>query len=139
QVSEGDFRILEVNNVFFSRLLASEFPKIDVAAAYQHVLELVACDYVGYYLRKTGMKNVVLSGGVVANVKLNQRLRELDGVEQVFVHPNMGDGGCGTGAALLEYANQNGNHVNRPLDNVFFGPEFSVEEIGDALRRAQLP
>jgi carbamoyltransferase len=140
EIADGDFRIIEINNMFFPRLLASEFPKIDVAAAYQHVLERVACEYVGYYLRKTGLKNIVLSGGVVANVKLNQRLRELDGVEQVFVHPNMGDGGCGTGAALLEYAgNGHGAEVNQALDNVFFGPEFSVEEIGDALRRAQLP
>ena len=29
---------------YFARLLATQFPKIDVAAAYQHVLERVACD-----------------------------------------------------------------------------------------------
>src|SRR5439155_19315500 len=99
----GNFRILESNNVYFSRMLATEFPKIDVAAAYQRVLEMVACAYVGHYVKKTGLKNLVLSGGVVANVKLNQRLKELPGVEKIFVHPNMGDGGCGTGAALLEF------------------------------------
>jgi hypothetical protein len=56
-------------------------------------------------------------------VKLNQRLRELDGVEQVFVHPNMGDGGCGTGAALLEYAgNGHGAAVNQPLDERLLRP-----------------
>src|SRR4029079_14976828 len=54
---EGNFRILEINNVYFSRRLATEFPKIDVAAAYQHVLERVACDYVGHYVRKTGLEN----------------------------------------------------------------------------------
>ena len=46
----------------------------------------------------------MLSGGVVANVKLNQRLREIDGVDGIFIHQNMGDGGCGTGAALAEFA-----------------------------------
>ena len=57
-----------------------------------------------------------------------------------IIESSMGDGGCGTGAALLEYAgNGHGAAVNQPLDNVFFGPEFSEEEIGDALRRAQLP
>ena len=50
----GSFRILESNNVYFSRLLASQFPKIDVAAAYQHVLELVATAYVSHYVRTTG-------------------------------------------------------------------------------------
>src|SRR6202035_5360542 len=54
RIGEGDFRILEINNVYFARLLATEFPKIDVAAAYQHVLELVATTYVSHYLRLTG-------------------------------------------------------------------------------------
>jgi carbamoyltransferase len=34
----GDFRILDNLNVYFSRHLASRFPKIDLAAAWQHVL-----------------------------------------------------------------------------------------------------
>jgi carbamoyltransferase len=137
---DGNFRILEVNNVFFSRLLATEFPKIDVAAAYQHVLERVACAYVGHYVRETGLKNVVLSGGVAANVKLNQRLKELPGVAGVFVHPNMGDGGCGTGAALLEFVGgPAADKLSKPLANVFLGPSFPASEIADALGRAQLP
>ena len=46
-LAPGAFRIRESNNLYFARMLASEFPKIDVAAAYQHVLELVATAYVG--------------------------------------------------------------------------------------------
>jgi len=136
---EGNFRILEVNNVYFSRLLATEFPKIDVAAAYQHVLELVACAYVGHYVKKTGVRNLVLSGGVTANVKFNQRLKEIPGVTGIFIHPNMGDGGCGTGAALLEFAGTNPAALAKPLADVYFGPEFSAEQIAEALNRAQLP
>ena len=101
---DGDFKILESNNLFFARMLASQFPKIDVAAAYQRVLEIVATNYVAYYVRQTGLRNLVLSGGVVANVKLNQRLKEIPGVDKIFIHPNMGDGGCGTGAALLKFS-----------------------------------
>jgi carbamoyltransferase len=135
--SNGGFRIVETNNVYFARLLASEFPKIDVAAAYQRVLEEVAVAYVSQYVKKTGLKNLVLSGGVIANVKLNQRLREIDGVEGIFVHPNMGDGGCGTGAALAEFA---GSLATRQrINDVYFGPEYTATEISDALKRAQLP
>ncbi len=132
----GGFRILESNNMYFARLLASQFPKIDVAAAYQHVLEKVATDYIAYHLAKTGTKNVVLSGGVVANVKLNQRIFELAGVEQIFVHPNMGDGGCGTGAALLEF--QGHPALSERLPNVYLGPSYNDEEILAALQRSQL-
>jgi carbamoyltransferase len=136
---DGDFRILESNNIYFSRLLATEFAKIDVAAAYQWVLERVACNYVGYYVRKTGLKNLVLSGGVVANVKLNQRLKELPGVEKIFVHPNMGDGGCGTGAAFIAYAADARSMLGKPIEHVFLGPCFSDEAIASALSSAQLP
>ncbi len=136
-ISDGTFRIVENNNLFFARLLASKFPKIDVAAAYQNVLERVAAGYVAHYVRLTGIRNVVLSGGVVANVKLNQRVKEIDRVSGIFVHPNMGDGGCGTGAALLEFAGQ--QELGGRLTNVFLGPGFSEDEIIDALKRAQLP
>jgi len=136
-IESGNFRIRESNNLYFARMLAAEFPKIDVAAAYQHVLELVATAYVAHYLKQTGIRNVVLSGGVVANVKLNQRIRDLPGVERIFIHPNMGDGGCGTGAALLEFIGC--DKLREPIANVFLGPSYSDEQIAEALNRAQLP
>jgi carbamoyltransferase len=132
----GDFRIVESNNLYFARLLASQFPKIDVAAAYQHVLEVVASEYVAHYLQATGIGNVVLSGGVVANVKLNQRLRALRGVQGIFIHPNMGDGGCGTGAALLEFARHPA--LSERLPDAFLGPSFGEDDVRAALQRAQL-
>ena len=136
-IEDGNFKILESNNVFFARMLSTQFPKIDVAAAYQHVLEIVATRYVAHYLRQTGLRSLVLSGGVVANVKLNQRLRELPGVERLFVHPNMGDGGCGTGAALVAF---NGSSArSEPIADVFWGPCFNEAQLGEALSRAQLP
>jgi carbamoyltransferase len=79
----------------------------------------------------------VLSGGVVANVKLNQRLRALPGVERIFIHQNMGDGGCGTGAALLQFAAD--GLTPRALDHVYLGPTFTSDQMAEALHRAQLP
>jgi carbamoyltransferase len=136
-LTPGNFRILESNNLYFARMLASQFPKIDVAAAYQHVLELVATGYVAHYMEQTGATNLVLSGGVVANVKLNQRIRQLPGVAGIFIHPNMGDGGCGTGAALLEFVGKPA--LSEPLRDAYLGPSFDDDEIVAAVQRAQLP
>ena len=119
---DGDFKISGANSVYFSRYLASKFPKIDVAAAYQHVLEVVATNFVKYWVDKTGIDTVVLSGGVTANVKLNQRIFEIEGVNNIFVYPNMGDGGCGTGAAL--YHSWPGG-TQPSIENAYFGPDFS--------------
>ena len=137
QQTPGNFRIIESNNLFFARMLAAQFPKIDVAAAYQHVLEVIASSQVAHYVRKSGIPNLVLSGGVVANVKLNQRLRAIPGVDRVFIHQNMGDGGCGTGAALLQFAE--GGLQPRALDHVYLGPSFTSDQMTEALTRAQLP
>ena len=106
-------------------MLATEFPKIDVAAAYQHVLEVVAARLRrALHAARPGIKQPRAVGGVVANVKLNQRLQEIPGVEGIFIHPNMGDGGCGTGAALLEFVGRNGAARRRSPTSIS-GPSFS--------------
>jgi carbamoyltransferase len=127
---EGDIRMRAGANYFFTRALGQHFAKRDVAAAYQQVLEDVACQSIAYWVQKTGRRNVTLSGGVNANVKLNQRIREIPGVEQVFIYPNMGDGGCGSGAAMLFFDRSQ----FAPLDNAYLGPDYSDEEIEAALR-----
>ncbi|WP_198265349.1 carbamoyltransferase family protein [sulfur-oxidizing endosymbiont of Gigantopelta aegis] len=131
----GDFNIYESNNIYFSRYLASHFPKIDVAAAYQDVLEKVAVKFVKYWVEKTGINKVVLSGGVTANVKLNQRIFEIDAVKEIFVYPNMGDGGCGTGAALYHSHTQ---ETKPSISNAYFGPDFSDDEIKKELANENL-
>lgn len=133
--SEGDFQIFGSNNIYLSRYLASRFSKIDVAAAYQHVLEVVATKFIRDWVKKTGIDTVVLSGGVAANVKLNQRIFEIDEINHIFVYPNMGDGGCGSGAAMYHSW---GGVTQDTISNAYFGPDFSEKEIEEELRANNL-
>jgi carbamoyltransferase len=133
----GSFRIIESNNIYFSRYLASLFPKIDVAAAYQRALEIVATNYIRHYVQQTGIDTVVLAGGVVANVKMNQRILEIPEVQRVFIYPNMGDGGCGTGAAFL--ASREDLKERQAYQTVYFGPDYSEEKMAVELQAAGLP
>lgn len=133
----GHFRFRRSNDVYLSRYLSTRFPKIDVAAAYQTVLEEVVVRHVSHYVASTGSDTVVLSGGVAANVKLNQRIHEIDGVRRTYIHPNMGDGGCGTGAAMLKSV-ELGKRPER-MESAYLGPEYSDEELASALRDAGLP
>ena len=133
---DGDIRIRGSMNYYIARAMSQRFAKRDIAAAYQYVLEDVTKRTVDYWVQKTGLSNVAVSGGVNANVKLNQRIREISGVQSVFVYPNMGDGGCATGAAMLALDQQG---IRRePLSNAYHGPEFSDSEIADALQAEQL-
>jgi carbamoyltransferase len=129
----GDIRIRASMNYLYTRRLAQQFAKRDVAAAYQRVLEEVGVESVRYWLKKTGMRKVAVSGGVHANVKFNQRIREIEEVDEIFVYPNMGDGGCGTGAAMLAFGHDV-MYTRRPLETAYFGPDYSDAQIEASLR-----
>lgn len=133
---DGDIRIRSGLNPYFSRALAERFAKRDVAAAYQTVLEVVACKSIEYWQKRTGLTRVAMSGGVNANVKLNQRVRELLGIRSVFIYPNMGDGGCATGAAMLAFGHD--KVARGPLENVYYGPDYTDSEIKKSLDAAGL-
>lgn len=137
EFKDGDIFYNLPHNIFFSRYLASRYPKPTVASAYQKILEDVACEYVAYYMKKTGLKNIVLSGGVVANVKANQRVFEIPGVEKIFVHPGMADGGCCVGSALLLSAEKQGL-APYEINDVYWGPSYSDEEMKEALLKEGL-
>ncbi len=117
----------------FHRFL-KPYSKEEVASACQRNLEHAVCDFVQYWADRTGLRDLVLAGGLFANVKLNQRIHELDEVDSIFVYPNMGDGGLAVGAALL------GSDRPRPgrIDDVYLGPEYTEADCEAALRRAEL-
>ncbi len=134
-IENGDIKIRASMNYYFARALAQKYAKRDVAAAYQTVLEQVTKEVCEYWVKKTGLRNVAVSGGVNANVKLNQRIHEIDGVDSVFVYPNMGDGGCGTGAAMLAFDK---SVRSKPVDNVYHGPSYTDAEIEAELKTNDL-
>jgi len=73
--------------------------------------------------------DIGVSGGLFANVKLNQRVRECsEKVNDVFVQPAMGDCGLSLGAAILEYQRQSGRRIETLLD-VYLGNSYTDEEI----------
>lgn len=108
----------------------------DIAAAFQRRLEECIVEIVKKAVRKTGEKKLAFAGGVAANVKLNQKLHEKAGINEIYIHQAMGDDGLALGAAL-HTAFLNGFQVKRP-DNVYFGPDFSEQEIKKSLNKFNL-
>jgi carbamoyltransferase len=78
-------------------------------------------------------KKLVLSGGIFANVKLNQRINELPWVDDIFISPPMGDEGLSLGAALT-LAFHKGERKTERLNDVFLGLEYSNEEIESSIK-----
>ncbi|MEE2750084.1 MAG: carbamoyltransferase C-terminal domain-containing protein [Myxococcota bacterium] len=105
----------------------------EVASALQANLEEAVTQWVSHWIEKTGIHNIALCGGIFANVKLNQRIAELDNVATLWVYPNMGDGGLAVGAALAA-----SNRPPMPSETMYQGPQYSENEIIRELRIAGL-
>ena len=111
----------------------------DLAAAAQERLETVVLPYVRDAVRRTGLPDVAVAGGVFANVRLNQRIRELPEVRGLWVHPAMTDAGLATGAALhVERVLAGGTRDPRPLRHAFLGHEPTENEIVAAIGRRSM-
>jgi len=134
---EDYFRFRSAQDPYFERRLAEKYEAADIAAAYQKVLEDVASHYVARWVKRTGVSAVVCAGGVFANVKMNQRIMELPGVEQLFVFPAMGDGGVGVGAALALQSDLM-KLVPERLTDVYWGPSYTEAGMESALRASGL-
>lgn len=140
---DGGFR--NVGNVFFHSavetlrdLLPEDFDRADLAASVQRHAERLSVNFADHWVRRTGFGDVGLAGGLFGNVRINQKIHELDAVDRCFVHPGMSDAGMGLGAALAVYYDREPrpDPDTRCLDTVYLGPEFSAEEIEESLRAA---
>jgi carbamoyltransferase len=112
---------------------ARRFSREDISAAVQRKLEEMVTAIVRHFVQRTGIRNVVLTGGSASNVKMNERIREMDAIENAFVFPNMTDGGLSSGAALEVCYQEGVKHGQRylpyRLQDVFLGPEYSDDEV----------
>jgi len=117
----------------------AQFSPADISAATQKRFEDVMLGYVRRAVQVTGKGRVALAGGIFGNVKLNQRIMELDEVEEVFVHPAMSDQGIAVGAVYYYLAhNMDPRPQPKRLEHVFFGPDYGEEEMGEALEASRL-
>ena len=65
------------------KYLTKKYSKKDIAAATQYTLEKVVINCVKNLSRKK--INLALAGGVFANVKLNQKIKDLKNIKDIFV------------------------------------------------------
>lgn len=144
-----DGRLINRGRVLFNsaleriqKQLPADWSKPDLAASIQVVAEDVAKQYIGYWIKKTGLKNVALAGGLFANVRINEEIHSLPGVENIFVHPGMTDEGLAVGAGLAlwgEFERKAGKPYEAlPLKDVYLGNTYDESAIGEAVNDAGL-
>lgn len=119
-------------------LLLQGYKREDIASGLQRAVEEVISGMITTAVRRYEKRLVCLAGGLFSNVRLNQFIREIPEVEEVYVHPGMGDTGQGLGAALALWACLESSPKPVPLRNVYLGPSYDDIEIETALREARV-
>lgn len=120
------------------RDLVAKYGGEHVAAEAQRVLEEQAKEIIFPWLERENTRNLSCSGGVFLNVKLNQRIWESGRVQHHHIYPNAGDSGLAVGAALCAYYQANPSAAIYPIEDLYWGPDYSEKEIEDALKLRNL-
>ena len=110
--------------------LCHDHSREDAAASIQAFLEELMLKSVGQLLETHKVRHLGMAGGLFANVKLNQRLAESFGLNEVFVVPPMGDEGLAIGGGLQYLLERDGMSrwlkMRYRLPNVYWGREFGA-------------
>ena len=118
---------------FISKNFKNE-SKENIAKYAQCTLENKVNDLVLNTLKVQNSDNICLSGGVFANVKLNQTIYEKT-KKNIFIMPGMDDGGLSIGAALHVYEEKSGLQAKENFDDIYFGPKYADDEILSQLKK----
>jgi carbamoyltransferase len=109
-----------------------------IAGALQKFTETLLSTWTKNCIAATGMERVCLSGGVAQNIKAAKGLMEIPELKDIFICPAAGDtslpiGACYFGMWEHLLAHNLPLETLKPLDNIYLGPEFSDDEISEAL------
>lgn len=113
--------------------------RFDVAFALQKLTEDIMLDFVNDLIRlyPDWSERLSFAGGLFANVKMNQKINELSHIKEIWVMPPMGDEGLALGSAIAQARLVGDWTLPKKLDNVFFGLEYSQNEIDDVANNYQ--
>jgi carbamoyltransferase len=119
--------------------LVAKHGRENIAAEAQRVLEREMLDIVRHWLKAEGTRSACFAGGVMLNVKMNQRLWESGLMDQQYIFPESGDGGLAAGAALYANAARGGELAREPLQQIYWGPAYDDAAIRPLLDERHIP
>ncbi len=117
--------------------LPAGWTREDLAASIQQHCEELVVEYVRHHFGPGTPRNLAIAGGIFANVRINQKVGEIEGVKSVWVHPGMTDCGVAVGAALVPcIQNRRGPTMNwnrEVIRDVYLGEDYTADQIEAAL------
>lgn len=116
--------------------------EMDIARSIQAVTEEVMMKMARHVHRETGMKYLVLAGGVALNCVANGKLLRDGPFENIWIQPCAGDGGNALGAALFVWHQllKKPRMVTPRIQKAsYLGPAYTDEEIQEFLDSRNIP
>lgn len=112
----------------------------NVAGAIQLLLENTMVSLVKNIIKTTGIRRIVISGGVSLNVKMNKRIGEIDEVKELYVCGGGSDeslcvGGC---YKLLYDLNNENRKFMKPINTLCLGNSYTESYIKDFILKKNL-
>ena len=117
---------------------AYEQHHMDMAYALQYVVERAGVHLANAVYKRTGSKNLCMTGGVVLNCLMNKRIVEETPFEQFFFQPVANDAGTSCGSALYHYHQVLGQQRSFVFQSPYLGDGFTNAQIEDTLKREGL-
>lgn len=100
----------------------------NISGALQYLTEKLVLQWIKNAIKQTGIKNIMTSGGVFMNVKMNQKILNLEEVDKVFFMPSCGDESNVFGAVTSYKKKRSEKKMKRQMD-IGLGMEYSEKEI----------
>jgi carbamoyltransferase len=111
--------------------------EMDIAASIQKVTEQVMLRTCKHVYSQTGMKNLVLAGGVALNCVGNGRILREGPFDNIWIQPAAGDAGCAIGSSLFVWYQLLGNernvHGKDTQKGSLLGPAYANAAICESL------
>jgi carbamoyltransferase len=111
---------------------------LDVAAAFQELLEERCLEMARILRAKTKERYLVIAGGVALNSVMNGRLVRESGFDDLYVMPGAGDNGTAIGAAYVVYNGIKGKARNFHHADPYVGTSYTHEEITKVIAECKL-
>ncbi len=106
----------------------------NIAASLQKCLEFHLYRILNDLHNRTGSPNLCMAGGVAYNSVANGLIKKNTPFRELFVQPAAGDSGTALGVAFYIWNALLGNQRNYVMRDSYLGPEYSEEDLEQALR-----
>lgn len=132
---ESAFDMHEATAHLIIKEIATRHRFDSIAYGIQKLTEEIIKQIAVVAIRKYGISDLALGGGVFMNVKANQYLTAMPEVTSIVITPSCGDESLAIGAAVFGYAENNQFNLSRleTLESVYLGSSYSDDEIKQAI------